>query len=97
MKLFVDKVSSYEGVETPNVQTEEKGVDDEIQFDPKSFMESIHNLLSEKFNVLFAHFCAFFSNPFKCQPNIVLLLNTKARFWILKKLGLRRVIRIVGT
>lgn len=51
MKLFVDKVSSYEGVETPNVPVEEKGVDDEIQFDPKSFMESINNLLSEKFSI----------------------------------------------
>ena len=53
MKLFVDKVSSYEGVETPkgvNVDVEreeEKGVDDPIEFDAKAFMENINDLLSE--------------------------------------------------
>eukprot|EP00111_Clytia_hemisphaerica_P007767 TCONS_00022566-protein len=54
MKLFVDKVSSYEGVETPqevdvNQDSGRAGapsIDDEIQFDPKAFMENISNLLS---------------------------------------------------
>lgn len=64
MKLFVDKVSTHEGVEVPdqndvpedkntpeqggndrqqNSSTEE--FSDKIDFDPKKFMESIHDLL----------------------------------------------------
>ena len=58
MKLFVDKVSSYEGVETPQVAEqevaeEEKGVDDPIEFDAKAFMENISDLLSELFSFCF--------------------------------------------
>lgn len=52
MKLFVDKVSSYEGVETPHgvtVVEEEKGVDDPIEFDAKTFMENIGDLLSKMY------------------------------------------------
>ena len=52
MKLFVDKVSSYEGVETPQqgVNTEEeKSIDDPIEFDAKTFMENINDLLSKLF------------------------------------------------
>lgn len=45
MKLFVDKVSTYEGVETP-CEEDEKGVNEKINFDPKAFMQSISDILS---------------------------------------------------
>ena len=47
MKLFVDKVSGYEGVETPDVTSTSTNQDERIQFDATAFMESINNLLSK--------------------------------------------------
>ena len=50
MKSFVDKVSSYEGAEIPNVginfrDKNRKTTGDKINFNPHKFMESIQDLL----------------------------------------------------
>ena len=77
MKLFVDKVSSYEGVETPTPSVQqtgvlEKGIDDPIEFDAKKFMESISDLLSKSTFVvhimLFSLRFCFFNGRAICQP-----------------------------
>ena len=76
MKLFVDKVSSYEGVETPQVVNENEdggpveapSINDEIQFDPKAFMENISNLLSKFFkNFNESQFCSSCASTFELQ------------------------------
>lgn len=41
MKSFVHNISSYEGAEIPD----EKTVNDELNFDPHVFMESVKSLL----------------------------------------------------